>query len=414
LGVLLAPARARAQAATSATVTIANEASLPRTDNKGNAVGKRPLLQPEGINLQDCHDDLLIQFPLTVVGFSTSDNFEVWATDQSGADCTAATARSGATQTCYRIDANFSRSTTQTVSLPVKTLIKGLSTTGGTLDAQGCRLVNAYTISVFFLVLRGTDLAGSAKHAFSVDTQGPSALPNVRALPGDGAITISWDAAGEGGAEDILGAQAFCDLSPAPAGATDAGSTTTCTGPDGEATSVDAADEAAVSEAGATCTTTANSGGSAGGPIPSPQGIPSEGTACTTQSFAPTSGTKVTPDQALTDKYGCGDVTGPTSSTVRVTSVNGQPLVNGQVVAVTVAATDSFGNIGELAPPICQFPESTSDFWRDYRSAGGQSGGGFCSVESPGAPLGSFSLMCVGIVVGLSTLRRVRRRRNDR
>ncbi|MDB4998023.1 MAG: hypothetical protein JWM74_5455 [Myxococcaceae bacterium] len=365
-GALLMPAVAQAQGTTSATVTIANEASLPRVDSKGNAVGKRPLLQPEGINLQDCHDDLFIQFPLTVTGFSTSDNFEVWATDQSGADCTAATARSGATQTCYRIDANFTRSQTQTVSLPVKAMIKGLPTSStGALDAQGCRLVNSYTISVFFLVLRGTDIAGSAKHAFSVDTQGPSALPNVRALPGDGAVTISWDAAGEGGAEDILGAQAFCDLSPAPAGATDAGSTTTCTGPDGEATSVDAADPAAVAEAGATCTTTANPGGSTGGPIPTPSVIPSDGTACTTQSFTPASGTKLTPDQALTNKYGCGDVSGPTVSTIRVTSVNGQPLVNGQVVAVTVAATDSFGNIGEIAPPICQFPETTSDFWSD-------------------------------------------------
>jgi hypothetical protein len=243
----------------------------------------------------------------------------------------------------------------------------------------------------------------------------------VRALPGEGAITISWDAVGEGGAEDILGAQAFCDLAPVPPGASDAGSTTTCTA-DGATVNVDASDPAEVSDAGATCTTVTNPGGTAGGPIPTPSTIPSNGTACETQSFAPVNGVKLAPDSTLTSKYGCGNVSGPTSSTVRVTSVNGQPLVNGQVVAVTVAATDSFGNIGELSAPICQFPEATSDFWRDYRSSGGQSGGGFCSVENPGVPLGSFSLMAVGIVVGLSTLRRVRRvrlarddrRRNDR
>jgi hypothetical protein len=411
---LLLAAPAQAQTA-SVLVTIANPMSLARTDANGNGVTKRQLLTPEGINLQDCRDNQSVQFPLTVTGFSTSDTFEIWASDQSGADCAVATARSGATQTCYKVEATFSRTQTQTVALPVKQIIKGLS--GNTLDADGCRRVNAYTISVYFLVLRGTDVAGSAKQALLVDTQGPVALSNVRVLPGDRAITISWDAVGEGGADDVTGARAFCDPSPRPAGATDGGSTTTCTLADGAVASVDASDDASLIDAGATCNTVANPAGASGSPIPSAGGIPSDGTGCKTASFAPTSGTTLVPDSVLSAKYGCGSISGSTGSSIRIDSIAGATPVNGQVYAIAVAATDSFGNIGDLSSPICQFPESTSDFWRDYRNAGGQSGGGCAIIESPEVPVGSCALLLVGGVFVMSTMRRARRaqaRRNVR
>ena len=418
--VLVAPAVAHAQTTAAVAVVIANPMSLARIDANGNSVNKRTLIAPEGFNLQDCRDNQSILFPLTVTGFSTSDNFEVWASDQSAADCTVATARSGPTQTCYPITANFSRTQTQTVAVPLKQAIRGLSTT--TVDADGCRRVNAYTINLFFLVLRGSDVTGSAKAPLSVDTQGPTALSNVHVLPGDGAVTISWSAVGEGGADDVTGAQAFCDPAPVPAGATDAGSTTTCT-EGGASSSVDASDDAsdasAVVDAAPTCTTVANPAGTPGGPIPTAGGIPSDGTACKTASFTPTSGTSLVPDSKLSAKYGCGSISGSTGSSIRISSIAGATPVNGQVYAIAVAATDSFGNVGDLSSPICQFPETTSDFWRDYRNSGGQSGGGCAVVESESLPLpvGSFSLVLVGGVFVLSMLRRARRaqvRRNVR
>ena len=415
---LLLPAVARAQATVA--VTITNPTSLARVDANGNGVTKRPTIQPEGINLQDCRDALQLVFPLNVTGFSTSDNFEVWGSDQSGADCTVATARSGATQTCYKISANFSRTQTQSVNVSIKELIKGLA--GTTLPADGCRRVNAYTISAYFLVLRGTDVVGHAKATLSVDTQGPTALSNVKLLPGEAAITVSWDAVGEGGADDVIGAQAFCDPSPTQVTASTPGTSTVCKDADGGVTTAfDASDQASLADAGVTCSQVANEGGtSGGGPIPlADSGIPSAGRACMTQSFAPVNGVPIVPDNALRAKYGCGSISGSTGSTVRIDQIAGAPPVNGHVYAVAIAATDSFGNLGDLSAPICQFPEQTSDFWRDYRGAGGQSGGGFCSVEGPGIPVGSFSLVAIGVVVAFSSLRRVRRvriqrRRNDR
>ena len=416
---VFAPSVAGAQTTTTGpAIVITNPMSLARVDTSGNGVTKRSTIMPEGINLQDCLDNLQLVFPITVTGFSTSQTFEVWGTDQSAADCTVATARTGATQTCYPITANFARTQTQSTYIGIKELIKGLNSTD--TGADGCRRVNAYTFQIFFLILSGTDVAGSAKVTLSVDTVGPEPLSNVRVLPGNQAVTIEWDAVGEGGADDVIGAQAFCDPSPRVAGAVDAGTSTVCTDEAGVArTDIDASDTASLADAGVTCTTVANEGGTTGGTaIPIASKIPSDGLACSTAVFTPTVGTTLTADNELIAKYGCGSISGSQGSTIRIDSIGGNAPVNGTVYAIAVAAQDSFGNLGTVSDPICQFPEETSDFWRTYRTSGGTAGGGFCSIEAAGFPGGSFSLLVIGLVVGISSARRVhrivRRRRNGR
>jgi len=411
----LAPARAAAQATVA--VTITNPASLARVEKDGTTPrNKRPTISPEGVNLQDCRDDLQVLFPLLVTGFSTADNFEVWGTDQSGADCTVVTARSGATQTCYQVTANFARTQTQTTQIGIKELIKGLPASSSGVGADGCRRVNAFTITLYFLVLRGTDVAGSAKATLSVDTQGPTALSGVRVQTGNDAITVAWNAVGEGGADDVIGAQAFCDPDPKPVGASDAGTKIVCLDDSGATTTAfDASDIVGLAEAGVTCSEAANTGGSAGAAIPAAgAGFDANGLACASQAFAPVKGVALVADSALIAKYGCGDIAGSTGSSIRVSQIGGQAPVNGKVYAVAIAAIDSFGNLGEISPQICQYPEETSDFWRDYRGSGGQSGGGFCSIEGPGFPAGSFGVLALGIVVSLSSLRRLLRLRSGR
>ena len=414
---VFAPSLASAQTTTTTgvTITITNPMSLARVDPNGNAVTKRPTIMPEGINLQDCLDNLQLIFPLTVIGFSTDQTFEVWGTDQSAADCTQPTARTGATQTCYQINANFARTQTQSAYIPIKELIKGLPSETDTA-ADGCRRVNAYTFQIFFLVLQGTDVAGSATVTLSVDTVGPDPLSNVRVLPGNQAVTIEWDAVGEGGADDVIGAQAFCDPNPQVAGAVDAGASTVCTDEAGVVTTAfDASDTVGLADAGVTCTTVENEGGTTGGaPIPTvASGIDSNGAACSTAAFTPAVGTVLVADNDLISKYGCGTISGSQGSTIRIDNIGGQTPNNDQVYAVAVAAIDSFGNLGTVSNPICQYPEETSDFWRTYRTAGGTAGGGFCSIEGAGFPAGTFGLLVIGVVVGLSSARRAQRRRRN-
>ena len=400
-------APAHAQTTASVAVAITAKDSLPRLNGTGTSITKRTdVASREGINLQDCHDDQSIQFPLTVLGFAPGDVAEIWASN-GGAACSDPMFRQGTTATsaihCTKIG-TFALAATTTATLKVKTILSATEVT--TLDSTGCPIVDIESITVYFLILRGggsTAAVGSDNVAIKVDTKGPLPLPNVRALPGDGALTISWDSVSEAGAQDIIGAQAFCDPAPAPSGATDAGSSQVCDSSTESSADADADPDAAASASEPTCSTVPNEGGAAGGPIPPAMGIPSDGVACKTAAF--TTGTAVP----------CGKgVTGTTGNNIRVTSIADAPLVNGVVYAIAVGGTDSFANVGDLSSPTCQFPETTSDFWKDYRAAGGQSGG--CAVEGPAVPMGSFSLLMLGIVVTLSTLRRARRalRRNDR
>ncbi len=385
------PAHAQA---TGVAVAITAKDALPRLDGNGGGITKRvDIASREGVNLQDCHDDQSIQFPLTVVGFAPGDVAEIWASN-GGAVCTDPQYRPGTTSVhCFKIG-TFALTNTTTATIKVKTLLQATGIT--TLDSFGCPVVDISTITAYFLILRGgeaTTAAGSDSVAIKVDTKGPAPLTGVKALPGDGAITISWDSVGEAGAQDIIGAQAFCDPAPTPSTETDAGTSQVCdssTDPDADASETPEP----------TCTTVANEAGAAGGPIPAASGIPSEGTACTTDTF---SKGKAVP---------CGGVTGTTGNTVRVSSIANAPLQNGVVYAIAVGGTDSFANVGDLSSPTCQYPETTSDFWKDYRNAGGQSGG--CAVEGPAVPIGSFGLMMVGIVTALSTLRRARKTKRAR
>lgn len=387
---------ARAQTAASAVVAITNKDSLPRLDGNGGTIANNDRRQDpanrEGINLADCRGDQSIVFPLTVVGFAPGDLAEVWATNGS-TDCGDPQFRPGTQSVhCTKVG-TFALTNTTQATIKAKTLLSATGVT--TLDSFGCPAVDISSVTVYFMILRG----GAATAAFAkdsvpikVDTQGPVALTGVRVLPGNQALTVSWDSVGEAGAQDVIGAQALCDPAPSGASATDAGSTTTCT-VDGAAVSIDASDDAAVAEAGATCTTVANDAGTTASKIPSASGIGSDGVACNTQAFSTSTAVP------------CGSISGTTGNTIRIDAINGVPLQNGVVYAVAVAGTDSFQNVGSVSSPSCQFPESTSDFWRDYRGAGGTAGGG-CAVETAGVPLGSFTLLVVGGVVVLSTLRR--------
>ncbi len=390
-----APSVAHAQV-----VAITNKESLPRIDAAGGGVTKRDnVASREGVNLDDCHADQKIQFPVTMSAFAATDTVEVWASDNA-ADCTEYTSRPGIPPVCYRLtNASFVLTATQSVTVTVKDLIRGTGD-ASTLDSRGCRLVNLSTVTVYFMLFRGgpsTKAAASDKVAIKFDTVGPRPLSNIRVLPGDTRIQVSWDGQGEGGTDDITGAKAYCDTNPTSADATasDAGSSQVC---------VTAEASADASEAPEPTCTTVPSQRTSSTAIPQPPNLDAKGTACTNAAFARVSGVSLVPDALFDAKYKCGDVSGSVGTTIVAPN-----LVNGQTVAVAVAAVDSFGNVGELSSPICQYPEPTSDFWRDYRSSGGSAGGGFCSVDGPGgagAPAGSFAVVALAAVMGVSTVRR--------
>ncbi len=399
---------AQAQVTTGTTVSVSMKDTLQRLDANGNNVTKR--VDPanrEGVNLSDCHADQSIVFPIVESGFTPGDVAEIWASN-GAVDCTNPDNRPGTLSVhCYKLG-TFPLTTTTSTTIKVKTLLTATGVT--TLDAQGCPSVDISTITVYFMILRNgsaTMPVATDTVPIKIDTQGPLGLTGVKALPGNGAITISWDSVGEAGAQDIIGAEALCDPAPTPSTVTDAGGTTVCV-EGGTTTTDDAGDAEASTATGSepSCSTVPAEGGAAGGPIPTTSEIPSNGLACTTQAFA------------TSTAIPCGSVSGTTGNTIRIDNINGMPLMNGVVYAVAVGGTDSFENVGSLSSTVCQFPEQTSDFWQDYRTAGGQAGG--CAVEGDALPIGSFTLLTVGSVMTLSILRRKRdkrakaKKRNDR
>jgi hypothetical protein len=86
--------------------------------------------------------------------------------------------------------------------------------------------------------------------------------------------------------------------------------------------------------------------------------------------------TTLVPGQTAPSANLCGSAPGNASS--RETS----PLTNGVSYTVAVAAEDSFYNAGPLSSTVCSRPEPVTGFFEAYRAAGGQAGGGFCSVHA--------------------------------
>jgi hypothetical protein len=84
-------------------------------------------------------------------------------------------------------------------------------------------------------------------------------------------------------------------------------------------------------------------------------------------------------------------------------------LKDGVSYAVAIAAVDDAGNTGALSKVACLAPQPTNDFYDAYRGAGGQAGGGFCTL---GAPRGRTALAGLLGLVALGALARRRRTAN--
>ena len=110
--------------------------------------------------------------------------------------------------------------------------------------------------------------------------------------------------------------------------------------------------------------------------------------------------------------YLADSIAGGTSTSYTLSTLpDGRPLVDGHQYAVAVAAFDDTGNVGLVSNLACQAPAAVVDFFNAYGSAGGGAGGGFCSLQAPGAPAFGSAL---GTVLGVAAVAFVRRRRRRR
>lgn len=384
--------------------------SLPRADSDGKEIRKRAQnLTPDGISFQDCIDNVRIRYPLTMNSPQGNDHVEVWAALSSN-DCSGQTARQeGANKVCWRLygGQNVPLQVNQNVDIPVREILAGAKNASSLYDAtteDACGAVDLTTITVQFLYFSAGDTASPSDKlsiAVQADTIGPTAPSGLDVLPGNQRIHVSWDAYGEGGVVSLTGVNVYCDLPSATA------ATNTC-----EAGST--SDEDAETEGDAETEEDAGSEEDAASEeldASADACTPSTGGSCASSNFVTSSGSSVIPDAEFNSKYKCGDgVTGNTATSVVADRFQGAPLENGKTYVVSVAATDAFGNVGPLSSPVCDYPEETNDFWENYKRAGGGAGGGYCSVDGVGLPMGSASVLAIAATTALSVIGRRRRR----
>lgn len=388
-------------------ISVVNEASLPRLDKDGNAVAKRQNLSPEGVSLQDCIDDQQIQFTLHMSGFEVRACVQAWAT--VGQDCKIQTNRGGGVQTCWRVlDGDIPLAAVTDVRIPVRRLMSGVAGSPSSPDSTeaACGKVDLSNITVQFLYLPPGHCAANASVSKDVtvvvDTVGPLPPSGLSVKPGDTRIQVKWDnisggggdSGAAGGVTELTGVKVYCDVAGGSSTTTPAAPVCTDVpvdaGPNADP-SVDAG-TVQVCEDGGTTTT------------------PGDPNACSSPNFVGTDGRKIFPTAEFNSKYQCGSIEGNTQSSARAERIADKPLVNGTRYAVAVAATDRFGNVGELSPVKCEIPEKTTDFWGEYREAGGAAGDGCAATGA--APIGTTAAVGIGATVALSSMLR-RRRKTD-
>ncbi|MCW5834192.1 MAG: hypothetical protein KIS78_17470 [Labilithrix sp.] len=396
------------------TINVVNELSLPRLDKDSNVVSKRPqTLSPEGVSLQDCVDDQKIRFTLQMSGYEPRAVIEAWAS--IGQDCKAQTARNAATQVCWRVfDAAIPLSPVIDVDIPVRKIMSG-APPNRPLEPDAteavCGKVDLANIGVHFLYFAPGDPVTAQidkSVTVTVDTVGPAPPSGLTALPGNGRITVRWtnisggadDAAATGGLTELTGVKVYCDVA--------GGASTETEEEEAEPVCRDEPVDAGFDDADAaidagTVRVCEDAGSSTEAP---------SSDECSSANFVDSDGASVLPTAEFDAKYKCGEVVGNTGTSAVATQLGNGPLLNGTSYAVAVASTDRFGNVGELSSVVCQTPELTTDFWEDYRKAGGGAGG--CTTNGSELPLGSMTTMFVGVALAISTLRRRTTQRRDR
>ncbi len=424
----------------------------------------RPVnLNPNGVNYQDCIQDMTLEFKLTACNFD-GQNIAVWASSSS--QCTDPTDRGiGQASVCWNLgtgSAGFVQAEGEVdYFVRVQDIVGPQSqnpppTSYSKQGSAACTAQSTFVAVPININFIPTDSAGNLvgqafSYALTTDLVGPPAPLQPSIGPGDTLFVVNWTPNTD---TDTAGYDLLIDpipgMEPADAGITTGGmptATTVLVCPDsgmssdlGADASDDAGDatvasvpDATVSEDDAGCHTvtmangTSNASNGNGGvcndPVLMGGTVVDGGTGGTTLDFFDDAGNLL--DASLESTTGGGifvppaghvvnpnaatgsTVSGATSSTYTISG-----LKNNVTYTVAVSAVDNSGNVGPPSEEQCNYPAPVNDFFKDYRNAGGTAGGGFCALEAVGAPASStMAFAGLGALV-VAQLRRRRARRS--
>ncbi len=439
--------------------------------NNADNTGGNP--HPNGIldntiNFEDCEANLYYQFELGISNPSSSYDLEAWVGTE---DCSQlANRQTSATSVCWPVAPFYASlvnpylmnvrirdiaSGVFTTTHPVTYVATGLDNTDDAVcQSQTQTGGTALVLYMFFADAEGNPYNTVQQYPITLDMRAGDVQGNISVGVGDTVLIVSIPQTTDPATQ---GYNLYCDPPPGQETASETVPVDAPTNnglcaaqvPDtGTTVATDAlasvSEDGATEDSGSGVANVDDAGGNACGAILNDAGIPSPG-GCTTSTVLVPGGTSsnlvaVTDEagntidedarassglieteggatvsggtmvmglqynQAITARYLCGY--GSASST----SINVTGLKDGYYYNIAAAVVDGSGNVGPLSNVACGEPVPVADFWRLYYDAGGQAGGGFCSLQGVGMPAGTSGL---GILMVASIVAMVRKRRRS-
>lgn len=428
---LLVPAVASAQP------TIAALDQYPDRVVGGNDQGTTSLTRGTqfdqyGISYSDCAAGMVLSFDLALAGFSSDETLQIWAS-VSPTDCTQVAARTG-TPTCWLLAPPVTNVGTGALAFDINvwdlvgnqlsSLASSRTATYTPLDSSACTAQSgpdAVPMYIFFMPIDSSNnvVGGSTLYRYQITTDlvAPAPPATQPLTVGDSFLTVNWTASTD---TDTLGYDVF--MYPAQGAAADA--------------QVPASDgpmvECIESGSDADCYTTSTGGGAYDAGSTCPGDVLGQFASIYPAEPSTTSTTEEAGDEASTSEAGfleagtssatSGDPgIGPSqlqaylvpSSTVPTVygATNGSLQVNNLTnethYEFAVSAVDAEGNVGPPSPMVCDFPDTTTDFFQSYRRDGGLAGG--CALDPQGLTGAGAAVAGLGLVLAAAGLRRRRR-----
>ncbi len=332
---------------------------------------------------------------------------EIWLGE--GVDCSIGTERSGGTARCVFLR-NFDTVANQDLSIGADEIANHFSNVSECVDSGNVTL--GREISLYFLVLTSASQDVGQENRFAwpadepnvtakVDLLGPSPPTGLVALTGDESIIVGFSSNSD---TDKQGYYVYAER-------------------------IDGADVVASSGAGGNGGSGGFGGGGGsggfGGSGGSGGGTAGGGATDLTTSSTSTSASTTSSSTGGAETNTCGgsvlipdefppddDVYNKGSTGKTSTEVQAKGLENQIDYAVAVAAYDLVGNVGKLSEVVCGTPLPVDDFFKKYRQAGGEAGGGFCNFNGTGGRFTSGALVALGLALsGLALRRRARSNR---
>lgn len=302
--------------------------------------------EPQTISLKDCEENYDVLFPLNVTFTGGRQILEVFVGPESCLD------REVRLDECHLVFAEEIGADNPSIRIPSESLVG---------EGEGCESARSGSVAASATMLFAfegdngePEAEGSDELTIKYDVVAPDP-PHVTSLgQGDGQLSAKWDPL-EG--EDVTGYRFYCQES---------------------ATTQEEVDAGGFDQDGA------------GG-----QGGAANGGGCQS--------TMVAGERPPPEAFFCGEQSGKTAGRGTV-----EGLTNDRVYTVGVSAQDIVGNEGELSNLLCQYPKEVTDFYEAYTDAGGNGGGGFCSLGHRRGATPWSAMVLLGLALRWARRRRLR------